>query len=117
MVLFQHPGGIPCTCSSLLSGAGPETGSTPLRSALSSGGLTVERPQIQPPTGTLGVLLPGMGAVATTFMAGVFAIRKGITKPIGSLTQTGHIRLGKRTEKRNPLVKDFVPLAGLDQLV
>jgi len=68
-------------------------------------------------TGRLGVLLPGMGAVSTTFIAGVEAIKKGIAKPIGSLTQMGTIRLGKRTEKRIPMIKDFVPLANLDQLV
>jgi myo-inositol-1-phosphate synthase len=62
-------------------------------------------------------MLPGLGAVATTFIAGVHAIRKGIAKPIGSLTQMGTIRLGKRTEKRIPNIKDFVELAGLDDLV
>ncbi|MBL7094350.1 inositol-3-phosphate synthase [candidate division KSB1 bacterium] len=67
--------------------------------------------------GKLGVLLPGLGAVGTTFIAGVEAIRKGISKPFGSLTQMGTIRLGKRTEKRVPLIKDFVELAGLDDLV
>jgi myo-inositol-1-phosphate synthase len=72
---------------------------------------------IRPATGKLGVLLPGMGAVATTFIAGVEAIRKGKAKPIGSLTQMGTIRLGKRTENRTPAVKDFVPLTGLDALV
>ena len=77
----------------------------------------MERPQIQPSEGRLGVLLPGMGAVATTFIAGVEAVRKGLGKPIGSLTQMNTIRLGKRTEGRAPLIKDFVPLAGLDQLV
>ena len=58
-----------------------------------------------------------MGAVATTFMAGVEAIRSGLAKPIGSLTQMGTIRLGKRTDERTPLIKDFVPLAKLDDLV
>jgi len=67
--------------------------------------------------GKLGVLLPGMGAVATTFVAGVYAVRQGHGKPIGSLTQMGTIRLGKRTEKRVPSIKDFVPLSGLDDLV
>jgi myo-inositol-1-phosphate synthase len=61
--------------------------------------------------------LPGMGAVATTFIAGVEAVRRGIGQPIGSLTQLAHIRLGKRTEDRNPLIRDFVPLAGLDDVV
>jgi myo-inositol-1-phosphate synthase len=79
--------------------------------------LRMERPEIQGAEGRLGVLLPGMGAVATTFIAGVEAVRQGLAKPIGSLTQMSAIRLGKRTEGRNPKVKDFVPLAGLDQLV
>jgi myo-inositol-1-phosphate synthase len=73
--------------------------------------------EIQPAKGKLGVLIPGMGAVATTFVAGVEAIRKGHASPIGSLTQMGTIRLGKRTEGRSPKVKEFVPLAGLDDLV
>src|SRR5438128_2236395 len=72
---------------------------------------------IRPAKGKLGVLLPGMGAVSTTFMAGVEAVRRGHAKPIGSLTQMGTIRLGKRTENRSPAVKEFVPLAGLDDLV
>src|SRR6266436_4730130 len=72
---------------------------------------------IQPAKGKLGVLIPGMGAVATTFVAGVEAIRRGLSTPIGSLTQMGTIRLGKRTEGRFPKVKEFVPLAGLDDLV
>ena len=76
-----------------------------------------EKADIQKPTGRLGVMTVGMGAVATTFMAGVMSVRKGLSKPIGSLTQMGTIRLGKRTEKRNPLIKDFVELAGLDDLV
>ena len=71
---------------------------------------------IAPAAGKLGVLTPGMGAVATTFFAGVLAAREGIAQPIGSVSQLGHIRLGKRTEDRNPLIKDFVPLATLDQL-
>jgi len=58
-------------------------------------------------------MIPGMGAVATTFVAGVEAVRKGIAHPIGSLTQMGTIRLGKRTDGRSPKIKDFVPLAGL----
>ncbi|MFC1815780.1 inositol-3-phosphate synthase [Thermodesulfobacteriota bacterium] len=73
--------------------------------------------EIQPANGKLGVLTPGMGAVATTFVAGVYAIRKGLGKPIGSLTQTGTIRLGKRTDKRIPMIRDFVPLSGLEDLV
>jgi myo-inositol-1-phosphate synthase len=73
--------------------------------------------QLVEPKGKLGVLIPGMGAVATTFIAGVEAIRRQLARPVGSLTQMGTIRLGKRTEKRTPLVKDFVPLAELDDLV
>jgi myo-inositol-1-phosphate synthase len=72
---------------------------------------------IAPAKGKLGILIPGMGAVATTFVAGVEAVRKGISHPIGSLTQMGTIRLGKRTDGRSPLLKDFVPLADLDDLV
>src|SRR5579871_5519476 len=73
--------------------------------------------EIQPAKGKLGVMIPGMGAVATTFVAGVEAIRKGFAQPIGSLTQMGTIRLGKRTDARSPKIKEFVPLAGLDDLV
>src|ERR1700758_3479495 len=73
--------------------------------------------EIASASGKLGIMIPGMGAVATTFVAGVEAIRKGISSPIGSLTQMGTIRLGKRTEGRSPKIKDFVPLAGLDDLV
>ncbi len=72
---------------------------------------------IVPPRGKLGVLLVGLGAVSTTFIAGVLAVRKGLAPPIGSLTQMGTIRLGKRTEHRAPPIRDFVPLAGLDDLV
>lgn len=70
-----------------------------------------------PHRGKLAVLLPGMGAVATTFIAGVMLARRGLAKPVGSLTQMGTIRLGKRTDARTPAVKDFVPLAPLDDLV
>ena len=73
--------------------------------------------EIQPAKGKLGVLIPGMGAVATTFVAGVEAVRKGIAKPFGSLTQMGTIRLGKRTDARSPKIKEFVPVAGLNDLV
>jgi myo-inositol-1-phosphate synthase len=72
---------------------------------------------IKPAKGKLGVMIPGMGAVATTFVAGVEAVRKGLAKPIGSLTQMGTIRLGKRTDNTSPPVRDFVPLAGLNDLV
>jgi myo-inositol-1-phosphate synthase len=75
------------------------------------------RPAPRPATGRLGVLTPGLGAVATTFMAGVESIRRGLSKPIGSLTQMATIRLGKRTDKRSPYIKEFVPLAGLNDLV
>src|SRR5271166_951605 len=73
--------------------------------------------QIQPAKGKLGVMVVGMGAVATTFIAGVEAVRRGLAKPIGSLTQMGTIRLGKRTDNRSPMVKDFIPLATLSDLV
>ena len=76
-----------------------------------------EEREIREPQGKLGVLMPGMGAVATTFMAGVELVKKGLAEPVGSLTQLGTIRLGKRTENRVPKIKDFVPLAGLDELV
>src|SRR5436309_8476702 len=72
---------------------------------------------LRPARGKLGVMIPGMGAVATTFVAGVEAIRKGLAKPIGSMTQMGTIRLGKRTDNNSPAIKDFVPLAGLNDLV
>ena len=73
--------------------------------------------RIRPAQGKLGVLLPGFGAVATTFVAGVEAVRRGLAQPIGSLTQMNTIRLGKRTDGRAPPIKDFVPLADLDSLV
>ena len=72
---------------------------------------------IAPAKGKLGVLLVGLGAVSTTLIAGVLAVRKGLAAPIGSLTQMGTIRLGKRTDGRTPLIKDFVPLASLDDIV
>ena len=73
--------------------------------------------KIEKASGRLGVLMPGLGAVSTTFIAGTLAIRKGLSRPIGSLTQMGSLRLGKRTEKREVDIKDFVPLANLDDLV
>ncbi len=73
--------------------------------------------QIAPAEGKLGILVPGMGAVTTTFIAGLEAIQRGIGKPIGSLTQLGTIRLGKRTEGRSPAIRDFVPLAKLEDIV
>src|SRR5918996_1412785 len=73
--------------------------------------------EIAPAKGRLGVLLVGLGAVSTTFIAGVEAIKKGLAEPIGSLTQMGAIRLGKRTDNRVPLIKEFVPLADLEDIV
>jgi myo-inositol-1-phosphate synthase len=73
--------------------------------------------KIETPSGKLGVLIPGLGAVSTTFMAGVEAVKKKIAKPIGSLTQMGTIRLGKRTDKRVPSIREFVPLANIEDLV
>src|SRR5437667_8752787 len=73
--------------------------------------------EIAPAKGKLGVLLVGLGAVSTTFIAGVEAIKLGLAEPIGSLTQMGTIRLGKRTDNRVPKIKDFVPLANLNDLV
>ena len=72
---------------------------------------------IEPAKGKLGILIPGLGAVATTFIAGVEAVKKGIAQPIGSLTQMGNIRVGKRTENHNPAINDFVPLAQLNDIV
>ena len=76
-----------------------------------------EKIRIAPAEGKLGVLVPGMGAVTTTFIAGLEAIKRGLGKPIGSLTQLGTIRLGKRTEGRSPAIQDFVPLARMEDLV
>ena len=76
-----------------------------------------EKLSITPASGRLGVLTPGLGAVATTFIAGVIAARRGLAVPIGSVSQMAHIRLGRREEGRNPLIRDFVPLADLDDLV
>jgi myo-inositol-1-phosphate synthase len=73
--------------------------------------------QIAPAEGKLGVLIPGIGAVTTTFIAGLEAMKRGLGKPIGSLTQLGTVRLGKRTEGRTPAIKDFVPLANAEDLV
>jgi myo-inositol-1-phosphate synthase len=79
----------------------------------------VETPKnhIQPAAGRLGVLIVGLGAVSSAVIAGVELIRRGLAEPVGSLTQMGTVRLGKRTEDRVPLIRDFVPLAGPDQLV
>jgi len=72
---------------------------------------------IPPATGKLGILTPGLGAVATTFIAGVESVRRGLSQPVGSLTQMATIRLGKRAENRVPLIKEFVPLADLKDIV
>lgn len=72
---------------------------------------------IAPVEGKLGVLLPGMGAVGTTFIAGCLLARKGLGKPFGALTQMGTIRLGQREDGRSPKIKDFLPIHGLDDLV
>src|SRR5258708_27363831 len=78
----------------------------------------MEKPgKIEPARGKLGILLPGMGAVATVCMAGVERVRKGKAAPVGSLTQLGTIRLGKRTDNHSRKIKKFVPLADLDDLV
>jgi myo-inositol-1-phosphate synthase len=82
-----------------------------------AGGQKTAASKIAPAKGKLGVMVVGLGAVATTMIAGVEAVRRGLAKPIGSLTQMGTIRLGKRTENKSPLIKDFVPLAALDDLV
>ncbi len=96
-----------------------KSGSHKRASAVVTSARTSERKTdgIAPAKGKLGVMMPGMGAVATTFVAGVEAIRQGIAAPIGSLTQMGTIRLGKRTDGRTPAIRDFVPLAGLNDLV
>src|ERR1041384_6298821 len=73
--------------------------------------------EAKPAKGKLGILLPGMGAVATTFIAGVQAIRRGIGAPIGSLTRLGPSRIGKRTDDNSPAIKDYVSLATLDDIV
>jgi myo-inositol-1-phosphate synthase len=86
-------------------------------SKASKSAATGARNTIRPATGKLGILTPGLGAVATTFMAGVESVRRGLSKPIGSLTQMATIRLGKRTDNRSPLIKELVPLADLDDLV
>ena len=77
---------------------------------------STEKINVSDARGKLGILLPGLGAVSTTFMAGVLAIRKGLSQPIGSLTQMNHIRLGRRDENHNPLIKELIPLVGLDNL-
>ena len=72
---------------------------------------------IAPAEGKLGILMVGLGAVSTTLVAGVEAVKRGISQPVGSLSQMGTIRLGKRTDNNSPFIKDFVPLASLDDIV
>jgi myo-inositol-1-phosphate synthase len=79
--------------------------------------MSVPTPTIAPAEGRLGVLTVGLGAVSSTLIAGVELAKRGMAAPIGSLTQLGTMRLGKRTDGRSPLIRDVVPLAGLDQLV
>src|SRR5215472_7185284 len=86
-------------------------------STANDGGKKTATQSIAPATGKLGVMVVGLGAVATTMIAGVEAVRRGLAKPIGSLTQMGTIRLGKRTDNKSPLIKDFVPLADLNDVV
>ncbi|HEX2717546.1 MAG TPA: inositol-3-phosphate synthase [Gemmatimonadaceae bacterium] len=81
------------------------------------GSRSAQAPAIRPATGRLGILTPGLGAVATTFIAGVESVRRGLSKPVGSLTQMATIRLGKRADNRTPLIRDFVPLADLKDIV
>src|SRR3954462_8239936 len=78
---------------------------------------TPPSPTVAPAEGRLGVLTVGLGAVASTLIAGVELVRRGMAEPVGSLTQMGTIRLGMRTENRRPLIKDFLPLASLDDIV
>ena len=78
--------------------------------------MTSSTPKIAPADGRLGVLVVGLGAVSTTLIAGVELAKRGMGQPFGSMTQMGTIRLGKRTEGRSPLVKDFVPLARLEDI-
>src|SRR3977135_3836749 len=94
-----------------------KNGSKPSRVEVKSSARQQQSTTTQPAKGKLGVMIPGMGAVATTFVAGVEAVRKGIAAPIGSLTQMGTVRLGKRTDGRSPKIKEFVSLATLNDLV
>src|SRR6478672_11461103 len=86
-------------------------------STAQDGGKKTAAEKVAPATGKLGVMVVGLGAVATTMIAGVEAVRKGLAKPIGSLSQMGTIRLGKRTDNNTPLIKDFVPIADLNDIV
>src|SRR5881296_2812517 len=95
-----------------------EEGNSFVSYILPPGGHVIQKGvKIEPPSGKLGVLIPGLGAVSTTFIAGVEAVKKKIAQPVGSLTQLGTIRLGKRTEHRTPKIHDFVSLASLNDLV
>jgi myo-inositol-1-phosphate synthase len=76
----------------------------------------IKKPTVAPATGKLGILTPGLGAVSSTFMVGTKAVIRGLGEPIGSLTQMGRIRIGKRTDNKNPLIKDFVPLTPLEDI-
>ena len=108
-----------CNCARLrpCSGRGKELNRLSSTSDLtSSENLSRPAPLIEPADGKLGILIPGMGAVTTTFIAGVEAIKQGLAKPIGSLTQLNTIRLGKRTDNNTPKIKDFVPLAKIEDL-
>src|SRR3954468_24535872 len=103
-----HPRGAPLCCAAPRHSARP---------ALESKRMDQFKSKVPPADGKLAVLLPGMGAVATTFIAGVEAVKAGLGKPIGSRTQRAEIRLGKRSEKRWAKIHDLVPLAKLDDLV
>jgi myo-inositol-1-phosphate synthase len=94
---------------------GPKT-AAPVERSTSVGNKTAAE-KVAPAKGKLGIMVVGLGAVATTFIAGVEAVRRGLAKPIGSLTQMGTVRLGKRTDNNSPMIKDFVPLADLNDLV
>ena len=82
-----------------------------------NGSAAPQAADIKPATGKLGIMIPGMGAVATTLIAGVEAVRRGFAKPIGSMSQMGTIRLGKRTDDNTPLIKDWAPIADLNDIV
>src|ERR1039458_7010802 len=96
---------------------GGQKSGAPADRSSSTGLKTAEAAKIAPATGKLGVMVVGLGAVSTTMMAGVEAARRGLAKPIGSLTQMGTIRLRKRTDNNSPLLKDFLPLANLNDIV
>ena len=95
--------------------SGQTTGATQKKASSPRSGTVASK--VEPAKGKLGIMVVGMGAVATTMIAGVEAVRRGLAQPIGSLTQMGTIRLGKRTDSNSPKIKDFVPLANLNNLV